>query len=203
MASWKATPKGLALCLLFAFATGKELEAHINQTNNPLVGLIGFGIEMYKPLCGAACHDILSRVELECSIPNPEKSRGFDRLTPAAGRPVQPFLTPAWCLATDVSYLTSLAYCVDQHCGKDAENVPTWELERFWSSNAANGVMEPKWSYAEALHQAHDILGDKTPKTWRSGVMNYTAATNQTRYMSVYGSFETYEHAEVMHSRYG
>ncbi|KAI9149922.1 Lactose permease [Paramyrothecium foliicola] len=102
------------------------------------------------------------------------------------GRPAMPFLTPAWCHATDVSYLTSLAYCFEHYCGQGGDKVLNWKLEKFWSENVASGK-EPKWSYREALHEARMRLGDEKPRVWNVGVMNYTAAANQSRYDSVYG----------------
>lgn len=191
----------LILAAFFALASAWE-EAEVDQTTTPLVGLVGFGIDMYKPLCATSCHNFFSRPELACSVPNEHGGHGM-RHSPASGRPAELFITHPWCHATDESYLTSLAYCFDVFCGPDGDNVPNWELEKFWSKKAAGGAMEPKWSYREALAHAREILGDEKPRVWNFGVMNYTAAVNQSRYDSAYGSFNTAEYAEVMHARYG
>lgn len=190
--------RGLASALVVATAIGIASA----ETTTPAVGLVGMGIEMYKPLCATSCHNILSRPELNCSVPNEHGGHGM-RHSPASGRPPEPFVTPPHCHATDESYLTSLAYCFEYYCGEDGDGLLNWELEKFWSEKAARGVVEPKWSYREALARAKEILGDEEPRVWNFGVMNYTAAANQSRYDSVYGSFDTAEYAEVMHARYG
>ncbi|KFA51589.1 hypothetical protein S40293_03931 [Stachybotrys chartarum IBT 40293] len=172
-----------------------------DTTTPPTVGLVGLGINMYSPLCATSCHNILSRPQLNSSVPNEHGSHG-GRHSPATGRAPEAFITPPYCYATDDSYLTSLAYCFDHYCGVEGDYVLTWELEKLWSENTAQGLMEPKWSYREALSHARETLGDDQPRVWNHGVMNYTAAANQTRYDIVYGSFDTSEHSETMHARH-
>ncbi|KFA46110.1 hypothetical protein S40293_03795 [Stachybotrys chartarum IBT 40293] len=202
MGACKATPWLIATNVLFGAVAGYEIETGIEKTTTPLVGLIGFGIDMYEPLCGAACHDILWRAELSCSTPNPTGSPGYIRHNPSSGRPIQDFLTSASCFATDVSYLTSTAYCFDQYCGAGADNIPVWQLEKAWRKYVASGE-EPQWTYGEALRQSQEALQDAEPRLWEDGLLNYTAILDAERYDAVYGSFKTYKYAETSHARYG
>jgi hypothetical protein len=66
---------------------------------------------------------------------------------------------PGWCLETNEPYLTTTAYCIQQHC----EGESTQKLETFWATQVGRvtGAFEkanpPKWTYQEALANIEGI----------------------------------------------
>ncbi|KAF2727914.1 ferric reductase transmembrane component 4 [Polyplosphaeria fusca] len=116
----------------------------------------GLGGPSQEPSCAYACGNVLGSAELSCS-----------EMMHMHGH-MMPLNTPA-CLANNDAFLTSLAFCISQHCPQDT---PLWQLEQYWAMQAtgAPGVLA-KWGYQTALGKV-----DGTPgATWGMGVaMNET-----------------------------
>ncbi|KAK5071571.1 hypothetical protein LTR64_004650 [Lithohypha guttulata] len=107
--------------------------------------LIGFGIDMYKPLCAFACRGSIAGAPLVCT---PHDHSGGH--SGHGGGPT----TPA-CYSQDTSFLTTLAWCISERCPE----VDEWKLERYWYKKASANNDEritPKWTYQEALDQVVD-----------------------------------------------
>lgn len=104
-------------------------------------GLIGYGKNMYYPLCAAVCRGCIEKAPLVCT---PHDIKGGAHMHGG---------TSLECYASDSAYLTTLAYCINQRCGN---NYTADIIESYWRQHAVNGgriVLEPKpaMSFAQAL----------------------------------------------------
>jgi hypothetical protein len=156
-------------------------------------GLTGFGGTYYELPCATACHEALEQIPLECT-PKASKDHGGEKH--AHGR--QESRTPKGCFANDPSYLTSLAWCIGQHC----PNVDLWEIEKFWQHHAVSRKQYPappipKWTYQESLHK---INTPPTQEAKRNTVLNKTRLVNSRQYMLAWNQVNGREHTEVVHS---
>lgn len=109
--------------------------AHIESFKLP-----GYGFSWYDPPCAFACYNALSGAPLSCSSMDRSgggHSHGSGPTTPE-------------CRANDTPFLTTLAFCMKEHC--DKEGISTWRRERYWNDHITgdSGVL-PKWDYTEAL----------------------------------------------------
>src|SRR5512142_3372248 len=68
-------------------------------------GLIGYGRNMYYPLCAAVCRGCIETAPLVCTPHEMESGAHMHGGTPHE------------CHASDPAYLTTLAYCINQRCG--------------------------------------------------------------------------------------
>ncbi|KAK5651420.1 hypothetical protein OQA88_12508 [Cercophora sp. LCS_1] len=152
-------------------------------------GLIGYGRNMYYPLCAAVCRGSIEQAPLVCTphdIKDGAHSHGG---------------TPYECHASDPAYLTTLAYCINQRCG---DNYTADIIESYWRQHAVNGgriVLEPKpvMSYSQALDSI------KTPPTeeYVSGEMlNVTSLVSDEDFISYEHAFGLFEQVESGHSKY-
>lgn len=112
----------------------------------PLVhsSFVGLGDRhIYKPVCAYACRAILSNAPLACSGTGPPVGHSH-------GPPTSPE-----CRASDKPFLTTLAFCIQQHCG---DSVPVWELEKYWAEQVTGdfGATVPELGYQEALREIRD-----------------------------------------------
>lgn len=150
-------------------------------------GLVGYGIKMYNPVCADTCSGTFQACTLACT-PTDMMDMGGMMMT----------MTPPDCYAQDDSYLTSVAWCVNQYCS----DIPMYKLEYWWAHHAigANLDIYPKWTYQEALAQI------KTPPsvTIHSGdPLNQTALMNKDDWTALWNAQAIYmETSEVRTSRF-
>lgn len=178
----------ILLALLFsqkAYAVSTGRQGH---------GLIGYGIQMYKPPCAHACRDSLKGTALKCSIVN-EDHEGHSGGHHGSSN----IVTSPECYATDDVFLQSLAYCISTHC----EHLPTWKLERFWSLYTVGrlpGQPDPKDSYQQALAKVGKV---PTTVAVSGDSLNVTSVVDDEAYVGNYNGDNGFETAEVSHERFG
>lgn len=171
----RKTTLGLALLPALCHADGR--------------GLIGYGRNMYYPLCAAVCRGSIEQAPLVCTphdIKDGAHSHGG---------------TPYECHASDPAYLTTLAYCISQRCG---DSYTADIIESYWRQHAVNGgrvVLEPKpvMSYSQALASI------KTPPTEEyvsDEMLNVTSLVSDEDFISNGHALGLFEQVESGHSKY-
>lgn len=157
-------------------------------------GLIGYGIQMYKPPCAHACRDTIKGTALNCStiMDDHEGHSGGHHGS-------SPIVTEPECYATDDIFLQTLAHCISTHC----EHLPTWKLERFWSLYTVGRQRvqpDPKLSYSQALAKVTD---EPTAVVVSGESLNQTSVVNEEDYIGNYNGDNGFETAEISHERFG
>ena len=149
--------------------------------------MIGFGIDMYKPVCTYACRRTINRTPLECSdtVIHPGNGHGSSTTSPI-------------CFANDDSFLTTLAHCIEAQC--EPLGIEKWQIERYWRERASNNPSIPaKWTYQEALEA---IDGEPTRVVNITETLNYTGVISEKDYTSNRIGLQFFEHQEALHARY-
>lgn len=156
--------------------------AHIESFHLP-----GFGFSWYDPSCAFACYNALSGAPLQCTAE--DHSGGHSH----GSGPTSPD-----CRANDEPFLTTLAYCMKEHC--DDAGVSVWRRERFWNDHVTGGEnVLPRWDYSEAL-----ALIDDPPviKFNSSEVLNRSVLLPEASY-SMQNNFNVmFDHLESLQSTY-
>ncbi|PNS18890.1 hypothetical protein CAC42_5429 [Sphaceloma murrayae] len=151
-------------------------------------GLIGVGIQMYKPLCAHACRGPLGSVELSCTNEGHAPSGGHSHSA-----------TGPDCFAKDTSFLTTLAWCIQTRCEPDS--VEAWKLEKYWADKATSDQsIPPKWTFAEALME---IPRPPTQTLNASEPLDFTGLVPDDDYLAYRIALQSFEEQEVYHSRFG
>jgi hypothetical protein len=153
-------------------------------------GLIGYGRNMYYPLCAAVCRGTIEKAPLQCTPHNAATGGGHNH-----GK------TPPGCFATDLPYMQTLAFCINVRCkGEYTADI----LESYWRQHVVGGgriVLEPKpaMSYAQALASI------KTPPTEEyipGEMLNKTSLISDQRFLSYENAWSLFEAVETGHSKY-
>lgn len=143
-------------------------------------GFIGYGNSLYVPVCAYSCYRSISSATLNCSSTNPEGKSSTD----------------PDCYATDDAFLETLAYCMSTRC----PDLSMWELEKFWSENAADGI-EPKYTYSEALERVDGattaVYDDDV------GVINVTSIVPESVWYPTFNTETVFEAMEELQNKYG
>lgn len=105
------------------------------------------------------------------------------------------------CYAQDTSWLTTLAYCINQTC----TDIPRYKLEAYWAErvtkNTRGNKLEPKWTYQETLM----YMADRDPPSREleeDEVLEFTALFNPEALESIRGALQHFELAETTHSKF-
>ncbi|KAH8588423.1 ferric reductase like transmembrane component-domain-containing protein [Bisporella sp. PMI_857] len=153
--------------------------------------LIGYGIPMYDPSCAFACRAAIASAPLTCS----DHGAGGHS---SGGHGASMTTTPQ-CRASNLPFLTTLAWCIQTNCGP--LNIELWRLEKYWREQVpgAKGVI-PKWSYTESVQQ---ISGTPSQLLNKKEVMNVTVLVPTTSWQSQKNTLEHFAGQEMLHSRYG
>ena len=151
--------------------------------------LIGYGTRMYEPACAHSCGRAIEPAPLSCSM------EGHHGGMHSHGGPVM--TTPA-CRSSDSSFLTTLAWCMNERCR--VFHVEAWSLEKYWVDQATGDPnIPPKWTYAQALDAATRPVSVLDVEQTINGTMNlqYQVWDDQLR------TLKEFEHQETLHARYG
>jgi hypothetical protein len=156
-------------------------------------GLTGFGGHFYEVPCATACHETLEQIPLECT-PKPPKDHEGEKQTHG----YKETKTSKKCFANDPSYLTSLAWCIEQHC----PTVEVWKIEKFWRHHAISRKQNPtppvpKWTYQESLQ---NIKYPPTQEIEKHIVLNKTMIVSSQQYNLAWNQVNGKEAMEVAHS---
>jgi len=154
-------------------------------------GLIGFGKNMYYPLCAASCRGALEGAPLICtphgSVDSGSHSHGA---------------TPPECYASDTAFMQTLAFCMSKHC--DRTELGADVLETYWTLHLVGGGRinlnpRPSKGYYETL----DTIKEAPTVEYVAGEMlNVTSLVAESTYESQAIALSVFENAETGHSRY-
>lgn len=174
---------GLSCSLAYAMGSGR-----------PGHGLIGYGINMYDPLCAKACRDGFSSAVLDCSEElDMERGNMMD---------MGAVMTSPECYATDDAFLQSLAYCMHQRCNA----TETWKLEQWWVMQVAGQGPDsqpvPQVSYQDTLAK---VLPSSPQKTLEESTdpLREPMLVVEENWISARNGNGNFEAMEKIHSRYG
>ncbi|KAF9873894.1 hypothetical protein CkaCkLH20_08628 [Colletotrichum karsti] len=156
-------------------------------------GLVGYGIQMFKPACAFACRDAISGATLKCSTAGAADMGGM------AGMDAGMVMTDASCYATDDAFLQTLAWCVSIKC----QSIPSWRLEKYWQDNVAGTAAvqpDPKESYQQALMRVNSTPDALYAST---GPLNQTSRISDDLWYAAYNTDTIFEDQESMQEGYG
>lgn len=148
-ASVKMWPSVMTWLLL---VTSAEAACMSRDCGRPGYGFIGFGINMYIPVCAYACQDCFKSAMLDCNM---NDTASFPNISTMGGSSSMNMsnvsTTPSnACHAQSKPFLTSVAWCVKENCG----DYPIWKQEKWWSLYAVGNLPTdppPMLSYSESV----------------------------------------------------
>jgi hypothetical protein len=141
---------------------------------SPNIGVVGLGRTIFEPLCCYACLSSLWPLQLSCT-------RGYHD-------------PPQGCHASNVPYLSSLAYCMRQHCPVDSIN--TAQTEQCWNAVAGDG--QPVTSYEDSLPSSPPA----TQLAYDATSLSVTSTVNETLYSDSRNTLVAYQYQESKHALY-
>ena len=158
--------KALCICILLHFGLVGAVVKH---------GIIGMGINMYKPFCCNACTDSLSPLFLNCTV----IENGIGTTSPA-------------CRASNEPWLHTLADCFVQKCTID--DLSNSEIQACWNQlSHANSSSYAEW--VPTTSPTTEVAADAV-------FLNSTSLVNAARYRNLRLSYQEWEYEEDMHSRF-
>ncbi|CBX94945.1 hypothetical protein IAQ61_008388, partial [Plenodomus lingam] len=172
--------------LLALTATG-SLAMGDGATKRRNHGLVGYGINAYKPRCAFACRDAIAGATLKCSTVM--EMEGMDPMV----------ITEPACYATDDAFLQTLAWCISSRC----KQVQAWALEKFWVENVAGTLAvqpDPKETYQEALEKVEGVPSVEYAGT---GSLNVTSVVAEEPWFAAFITDTVFGDQETMQERYG
>jgi hypothetical protein len=177
--SLRASPLQLALLLLFT-ATANAYKT----------GLMGYGQSWYDPACAYACRAIIGSAPLDC--PDHDTADMDMSMHMHGGSPM------ASCISENFNFLSTLAYCLDNHC--TAIGVSPSKLEVYWADQATGDkTILPKWTYGAVLAN----ITQAPNRTFETGdTLNYTALISDSDYKYQYDFNVFFDWEEAVQSTY-
>lgn len=154
----------------------------------PEHGLIGYGINMYKPVCASACRASVSN-PLNCADHQMVKRMGGMKKKKESPE----------CYANNDPFLQTVAYCISTHC----QDVPIWKLEQWWAKRIPGKMPhqpQPKQTYQETLAS---ITTPPQNVTASDDMLMETSLVDEDDYISNYNGNYIFEKNEVTHARHG
>ncbi|CAG8948968.1 hypothetical protein HYFRA_00002096, partial [Hymenoscyphus fraxineus] len=182
---------------------------------------VGYGIQVYKPICAFGCRAAIESAELSCSMKmgkGETKMAGMDmenmnmdgmemagmdmdsmEMAGMEGMEMGEVMTTPKCRAGDTAFLQTLALCIQSTCGKT--KVETWKLEKYWVEEATgNKTIRPKWSYGEALHQ---VAAVPTQTLKEKAILNSTVLVPYMAWYVQVQTMKVFTTGEKTNSKYG
>jgi hypothetical protein len=162
------------LCVVLAFAS-------LSQAQDGK-GMLGLNIKKYNPVCASACTSSTQTAKLSCSKITDSKTS-----------------TPPQCYATNEPYLTTNAYCIQQHCNGQSIEL----LEFFWRNKitaSSGNPPYPKWTYQETLGH---IVGKPQGTVVAKKSLNATSKIPDdtwNKYRNTYAMDMAYQKKESLYS---
>ncbi|KAK6956571.1 hypothetical protein Daesc_001849 [Daldinia eschscholtzii] len=173
------------------------------DTGRPGYGLVGYGIEMYIPVCAYACQYSFATNSLECTDEASFDNSGMGGMhmgSSADGIDLQNVsaMPSSTCRAESEPFLTSVAWCIHEKC--DGELI--WKIEKWWQSYVVGNSPSdppPSLSYGAALA----LVPSQPNITCSSGqILNQTCLVNEALYHSEYVSIDVNQNVEIQHERF-
>lgn len=162
-------------------------------------GVLGFGIQMYQPLCCYSCHDSLSALYLNCTTFSEDMDMhhgGMDmKLVKRMDMGGQSMATTSdACYASDRTWLETFSYCVRDKCSQ--HGVTESKQDQCFAKLAANG--EAVSNLQSSLPFTAPTVELGTDSTW----LNFTSLVNEETYLANYATMKEFVSSEYRHTRY-
>jgi hypothetical protein len=163
----------------------------IQDVNGLENGIIGFGRSMYEDLCCLSCHESLFPLYLSCTtFMEHDDMPGMDMDMDTMGMGA----TSEECRTSNLPWLQSMAYCIQQSCTADGYSVE--KQAKCFRTHVVAGASEPSF---------YDSLPDSAPTVELPGDamwLNETRLVNHHIYHETYGTLGEFARSEYIHSRY-
>jgi hypothetical protein len=156
--------------------------SHVTGSEN---GIVGFGISLYQDLCCQSCHDSLSSLYLNCTT--------FDDMDMGMGMETMG-TTSDECYATNIPWLQTMAYCIQQNC--NADGYPAEKQAKCFSTQAVAGASEP--TFQDSLPAVAPTVELSEDATW----LNVTSLVNCNTYYATHDILGEFSRSEYFHTRY-
>ncbi|KAI8937647.1 hypothetical protein NX059_005352 [Plenodomus lindquistii] len=172
---------------LFALSVAGALAMGGSPARRRNHGLVGYGINAFKPRCAFACRDAIAGATLNCSMVM--EMEGMESMSE----------TEPDCYATDDAFLQTLAWCISSRC----KDVAAWELEKYWVENVPGTLAvqpDPKSTYQEALDK---VEGTPSVEYGGTGSLNTTSVVAEEPWFAAYNTNTVFGDQEIQHERFG
>jgi hypothetical protein len=118
-------------------------------------GLIGFGKTLYNPTCTFACRNVIRKQTLSCTPSSSQENHGTSH---------NPVVTPPKCFVQDLTFLKTMALCIDVYCTL-SDDPATTLIEDYWTAHLGTGTLGTT-SMSQPCHmrtrwQLHDRMSVK------------------------------------------
>ncbi|ESZ95052.1 ferric reductase like transmembrane component [Sclerotinia borealis F-4128] len=162
---------------------------HVSATD---YGIIGFGLSLYQDLCCQACHDSLSSLYLTCTTFENSDDTSMD-MSMSSDMAME-IMTSDECYATNIPWLQTMAYCIQQNC--DADGYSAEKQAKCFSTQAVAGAPKPTFQDSLPATAPTDELSEDA--LW----LNVTSLVNSNTYYATHGTEKEFARSEYIHTRY-
>ncbi|KAH6718239.1 ferric reductase like transmembrane component-domain-containing protein [Leptodontidium sp. MPI-SDFR-AT-0119] len=156
-------------------------------------GMIGMGINMYKPVCAYACHDSLASLWLNCttfSTPSDDMAGMDMKLLKRMDMGEEAEATTSMeCVASNMPWLQTLAYCLKDRCGIDG--VGEKKIAKAYTTLSMSDIAV----YSEMLPAENPTTELDADAMW----LNETSLVNYDLYFSNRQTLQEFEYQEDTH----
>ncbi|TLD15415.1 uncharacterized protein PgNI_02363 [Pyricularia grisea] len=155
-------------------------------------GLIGYGQYWYDPACAYSCRAVIASAPLDCpDMDNSMSGMNMSGMDMNSGSP------SASCIADNIDFLSTLAYCMGTRCPSDGVNAA--KLEAYWADQATGDpAIAPEWTYGAVLANT-----SRPERTFKKGdTLNYTALISDADYQYQYDFDRFFDWEEAIQSTY-
>lgn len=157
-------------------------------------GIVGFGISLFQDLCCQSCHDSLSSLYLSCTTftegddMSMSMSMDMDMGMGMTGT------TSDECYATNIPWLQTIAYCIQQNCNADGYSAE--KQAKCFRTQAVAGASEP--TFQNSIPATAPTVELSEDAIW----LNFTSLVNRNTYYATHGTLKEFARSEYIHTRY-
>lgn len=162
-----------------------------STANSYKTGLMGYGQSWYDPPCAYSCRAVIGSAPLNCE--------GVDLDHENMDMHMHGSSPMAPCIAQNLEFLSTLAYCMDTRCPVD-DGVSVSKLEAYWADQATGDPAIPaRWTYGTVLANVTQLPN----RTFEAGdTLNYTALISDADYAYQYDFNRFFDWEETVQSTY-
>lgn len=161
---------------------------HVSAIEN---GIVGFGISLFQDLCCQSCHDSLSSLYLSCTtFPKGNDDMSMDMVMNMEKTET----TSDECYATNIPWLQTIAYCIQQNCNADGYSAQ--KQAKCFRNQAVFGASEP--TFQDSLPTTPPEVELSEDAMW----LNVTSLVNRNIYYATHGTLKEFARSEYIHTRY-
>lgn len=162
---------------------------HVSAIKN---GIVGFGISLFQDFCCQSCHDSLSSLYLSCTTfhegedTSMSMDMGMDMHMTGE--------TSDHCYATNIPWLQTMAYCIQQNCNADGYGVE--KQAKCFRTQAVANALDP--TFEDSLPATAPTVELSEDEIW----LNVTSLVNRKTYYATHGTLKEFARSEYIHTRY-